>query len=166
MDMARARVAENMPIDLSTLPAKCVTCILGKQTRSSIPKVREGPKATEKLERVYIDLCGPMLSPSRTDNRYIMNIIDDYSSFSWTIPLKRKDDAILALLPWHKAVENQSKSRLRSIVTDNGELVNFITKAWCDKYGIIHYTTAPYTSLQNGKVERLHWTIVSRARAM
>jgi Reverse transcriptase (RNA-dependent DNA polymerase)/Integrase core domain/GAG-pre-integrase domain len=166
INMARSRVADDMPIDLSTIPAKCVACVLGKQVRTPIPKIRENPKSTEKLDRVYIDLCGPMSSPSRTENRYCMNVIDDYSSFSWTFPLKSKDDAILVLLAWHKAAENQCDSKLRSIVTDNGELVNYITKAWCDKYGIAHYTTAPYTSLQNGKVERLHRTIFHRARAM
>jgi hypothetical protein len=142
-----------MPINLLTLPAKCVTCILGKQSHSLIPKVCEGPKSMEKLECVYIDLCGPMLSLSWTQNHYIMNIIDNYSNFSWTVPLKLKNNTILALLPWHKAVENQSKSKLHSIITDNGKLINFITKAWCDKYGITHYTTAPYISLQNRKVE-------------
>src|SRR6266852_8136106 len=41
-------------------PSKCERCILGKQTRSSVPKVREGVWATKQLEHVYVNLCSPM----------------------------------------------------------------------------------------------------------
>jgi hypothetical protein len=39
IDMAHTGVAEDMPIDLSTLLAKCVACILGKQVHTTIPKL-------------------------------------------------------------------------------------------------------------------------------
>ena len=38
IDMARSNVAQGMTINLSSPPPKCQHCILGKQTRSSVPR--------------------------------------------------------------------------------------------------------------------------------
>jgi hypothetical protein len=38
--------------------------------------------------------------------------------------------------------------------------------AWCLTHGIDHQFTAPYTFIQNGRVERLHRTIMGKARSM
>jgi hypothetical protein len=81
VDMARKGSVEGMTIDLSSAPPKCTHCILGKQTCSPVPKTREGPKAVEKLEKVYVDLCGPMPCVSHSGRLYVMNIIDDFSGY-------------------------------------------------------------------------------------
>ena len=95
-----------MPIDLSNPVSKCAACILGKQTRSSVPKIREGPKAVVLLERIYVDLCGPMSVASRSGCLYSMNVIDDYSSSVWSLPLRSKSEAFIVLKHWLTAVEN------------------------------------------------------------
>ena len=166
IDMARDKVVKGMPIDLSTTPPKCDHCILGKQTRSPVPKVREGIKASTPLERVYIDLCGPMPVTSRSGRVYSMNVIDDYTGYVWSLPLKRKSDASTILRGWHRAMENQSGHKLKILVTDNGELVSKSMTEWCSDLGIDHQLTAPYTSAQNGRAERLHRTLLGRARAV
>jgi len=38
--------------------------------------------------------------------------------------------------------------------------------SWCSQFGIDHRRTAPYTSAQNGRAERLHRTLLDKARAM
>ena len=166
IDMARQNVAKGMPIDLSSAPATCDHCVLGKQTRSHIPRAREGKRAAKRLERVFVDLCGPMPVVSKYNNLYSMNVIDDYSSYVWSIPLSRKSDAVNALQTWHRAVENQTNDKLKIIVTDNGELASQRMTTWCKLHGIEHRLTAPYTSAQNGRAERLHRTILGKARAM
>ena len=50
IDMARQNVAKGMPIDLSSALATCDHCVLGKQTRSHVPRAREGRRATKRLE--------------------------------------------------------------------------------------------------------------------
>jgi transposase InsO family protein len=166
LDMAQNRVADGMPIDLSSSAPKCEHCILGKQTRSSVPKLREGPKATARLERIFMDLTGPMSVQSRSGRMYSMNIIDDFSSYIWSLPLRSKGEAASILQHWHRAVTNQTGDKLKIMVTDNGELVSNITSDWCSTHGIDHQRTAPHTSLQNGRAERLHRTIMCRARTM
>jgi transposase InsO family protein len=152
--------------DLSTTPPRCNNCILGKQARSSVPRVREGEKATARLGRVYVDLTGPMSIKTKAGNWYLMNIIDDFSSYVWSIPLASKSDATQALQTWHRAIVNQSDARLKIINTDNGELLSNATTDWCVAHGIVHHLTAPHTSAHNGRVERLHRTIMGKARAM
>ena len=60
-----------------------------------------------------------------------MNIIDDYTSYVWTIPLKMKDEAAPSLMNRYCAVKNQSGHRLKILVTDNGELVSKSMVNWC-----------------------------------
>ncbi|KAI0037755.1 hypothetical protein FA95DRAFT_1453867, partial [Auriscalpium vulgare] len=79
LDMATSSAVEGMPVDLSLAPAKCEPCILGKQVRSAVPHTREGLKATRRLERVFLDLCGPMSVVSKSGNKYAMNLIDDFT---------------------------------------------------------------------------------------
>lgn len=107
----------------------------------------------QRLEQVFVDLCGPYLVTSKSGCRYSMNIIDDFSSYVWTIPLWGKDDGANALEVWHHLVENRSGEKLKILVTDNGELVSHSITHWCGEHGIEHQLTAPYTSAQNGRAE-------------
>jgi len=95
-----------------------------------------------------------------------MNVINNFTSYVWSLPLKSKSEAINVLCAWHHAVENQTGDRLKIIVTNNGELVSKMTTAWCKLYGIDHQLTTPYTSAQNGQAEHLHRTILGKARMM
>ena len=164
--MARSKAVQGMPIDISFTPPKCDSCILGKQTRSSVPKVREGVRASRPLERVFLDLCGPMSVASRSGRLYSMNVIDDYTSYVWSLPLRNKSDAIVVLQGWHAAVQNQSGHRLTYLITDNGELSSHSMTVFCSRNGITHLFTAPYTSAHNGRAERLHRTLHEKARTM
>lgn len=166
VDMARKQTVEGMTINLSSSPPKCQACILGKQTRSSIPKEREGERATRPLERVFVDLCGPIRPVSSSGRLYSMNVIDDFLSYVWSLPLRSKSDASSILQRWHRAVTNQTSHWLQILISDNGELVSNAMAEWCARNGIDHRRTAPYMSAQNGRAERLHRTLLGKARAM
>ena len=105
-DMTKSGLIQGVNVhSLANIP-KCDACIIGKQTRSPVPKVRrngEGGRATRRLEKVWVDLTGPMDIKSRTGNLYIMNIVDDYSSFPWSILLKNKSKAFSYLQTWQCA---------------------------------------------------------------
>ena len=163
IDMARNNVVKGMSIDLSSLPPKCEHYILGKQTRSSVPKTREGTRADKPLDWIYIDLCGPMSIASHSGCMYSMNIIDDFSSFIWSIPLRSKNDAAPILKTWLTAVELQTPHWLCLFVTDNGELATIQIQNWCHEQGILHLFTVPYMSAHNGHAEHLHHTLMNKA---
>jgi hypothetical protein len=122
--MAHDKVIKGMPIDLSSLPPKCDSCILGKQTQSPVPKKRKGIRASKPLERVYVDLYEPMPCASHTGRLYSMNVIDDHTGYVWSLLIRLKSEAASTLHRWHHAVENQSGHKLKILVTDNGELVS------------------------------------------
>lgn len=126
----------------------------------------EGVRATSPLGRVYVDLCGPMPCASHTGRVYSMNVINDYSSYVWSLPLRYKLEAAGVLRSWHRAVVNQSGHQLKILVTDNGELVSKSMTDLRSDHGIDHLLTAPYTSAHNGHAERLHRTILGCAHSM
>jgi hypothetical protein len=166
LDMTHSTHITGMPANTSTAPQTCDTCICGKQTHHPVPKTREGQKATRRLERIFVDLTGPQSVVSRAGCSYIMNIIDDFSGYHWTRLLKAKSDAARELRKWLLVAENQSRERLCYLVTDNGELCSGDMARWCAERGITHQLTAPYTSAQNGHVERLHCTLMNKAHTM
>ena len=121
--MAKAEVSKGMQIDLSLHPAKCDHCAIGKQSKIPVLKKWEGNKAKEWLGRVYVDLCGLMLATSHSGKLYCMNLIDDFSSYVWTIPLHNKAEASNALKVWHKAVMTQSGCILHVLISNNGKCI-------------------------------------------
>ena len=165
-DLARSGNATGMPITLSTEPPACDACILGKQTKSSVPTVRVGGKATRRLRIVHVDLIEHPDTVSAAGNKYIMDIIDDFSSYAWSIPLSAKSDAFPALQAWEKARELETNLKIGIYRSDNGELKSEAMREWLLSRGTQHQFTAPYTSAQNGRVERLHRTLMGKARAM
>jgi transposase InsO family protein len=164
--MIRDEVVTGMKADTSLAPPACDACIRGKQTHHSMPKLREGNKAEKRLGRVYVDLTGPQSVIGRSGCSYIMNIIDDFSGYHWTRLLKAKLDASRILRERLEVAEIQSGERLCYLVTDNGELRSNEMTCWCAERGITHLFTALHTSAQNGRVERLHRTLMNKARAM
>ena len=123
IDMAHNKVVKDILINLFS-PLKCDHCILEKQTHSSVPKVWKRVRATIPLEYVYIDLCGPMPIVSCFRCLYFIDVINDHFSYTWSLPLKRTSDIALIFCDWHCAIEKCSSHTLKTIITDNGELVH------------------------------------------
>ncbi|OBZ65473.1 Retrovirus-related Pol polyprotein from transposon TNT 1-94, partial [Grifola frondosa] len=165
-EMARRGKAAGMPVDLSSAPPKCELCILGKQTRTPVPKVREGTRATARLELVYVDVIGPSPVKSASGNLYSVDILDDHSSCSWTQPIPSKDRTASVVQNWVTARELETGSRVKALQFDNGELVTTALLSWAAEKGINIRRTAPYTSAHNGRVERLHRTLMSKSCTM
>jgi hypothetical protein len=63
-------------------PIDCATCLAGKQRHEDIPCFRTN-RATQPLELVYTDVCGPFCTKSLSGARYFLLFIDDYSRRMW-----------------------------------------------------------------------------------
>jgi len=118
------------------------------------------------LERVFVDLCRPKPCRSQSGQLYSMNVIDDFSSYIWSLPLRNKEEAASVFQLWHCAVENQSGHCLKILVSNNGKLISNSMHEWASTHGVDHQQTAPYMSAQNRCAEHLHCTLLGKARAM
>lgn len=70
---------------------QCVHCLKGKQTRQPFKK-KNAQRASEVLELVHIDVCGPMKETSWGGARYFMTVIDDKTRKIFVYFLKSKDE--------------------------------------------------------------------------
>jgi transposase InsO family protein len=93
--------------------------------------------------------------------------LDDFSGYVHVKPLTSKAKAFPVLKSWINRMEIQTGRNAKRIRTDNGgEWLSADAAAWQDNMGIIWERTAPYTSLQNGRVERANRSIQERMRAL
>nr|GEY97807.1 hypothetical protein [Tanacetum cinerariifolium] len=69
----------------------CSYCELSKAKRSLF-KSKAIPSSKERLNLLYMDLCGPMRVASINRKKYILVIVDDYSRYTWTLFLRSKDE--------------------------------------------------------------------------
>ena len=68
-----------MPIVKTTGSERCKSCLLGKMTRTPFKDSTHRVKAP--LQRVYMDLCGPMKTQSIGGRSYFMLITDEYTRY-------------------------------------------------------------------------------------
>ena len=139
---------------------------MGKQVRTSVPNVRSGEKSKCKLGIVWVDLTGPEAVESASHMQYLMNVVDDHSSYPWTFPLHHKLDALPVLQSWAKRTEAQCGEKVGIFRLDGGELDSNTMRNWCDGNGYELQLTTAYTSTHIGHVERMHHTIMDRMRAI
>ncbi|KAJ0453375.1 putative RNA-directed DNA polymerase [Helianthus annuus] len=145
---------------------ECISCIKGKKKKKSHPGKKEN-SISRPLERLHMDLFGPVNVKSITGDLYCLVVTDDYSSFSWVSFLKSKDETFESLMALFRKIENLYHARIRRIRSDNGtEFKNVKMEEYCDERGILHEFSAPYTPQQNGVAERKNRTLIEMARTM
>lgn len=143
----------------------CQTCCEGKQCR--LPFKHVGTRATQALEVIHADLCGPMEVTSMGGSKYYLVLEDDFSRMAFVYFLKRKDQALDYFKEFKALVENQKNTKIKCFRSDNGgEFCSSMFESFLSKNGIIHQKTNPYTPQQNGMSERMNRTLVEKARCL
>lgn len=154
-----------MEVDGDGCEGYCVDCLKGKQTRGRFHDVQ---RETGVLDRVYIDLMGPISTPTMNGEVYAITADDGGSSWHHVALLKTKtaSESIRWLEHFHAMAERQTGRKLKCIRTDNGgEFCNHLWDEYLSKHGIRHEKTTPYTPQQN-LGERGHRTLANCSRAM
>jgi hypothetical protein len=118
--MAKKKLMSGMLVNLSALPPICEHCIVGKQTKTAVPKTREGEQATERLAKIFSDITGPEDVNTKVGEKYMLNFIDDASGMSWIYPIKEKSDAAVHFKDWKALVEKESSTEVKILKMDNG----------------------------------------------
>jgi histone deacetylase 1/2 len=99
--------------------------------------------------------------------KYYLVIVDDFSHFMWTFPLRQKSDTAATLIAFVAYVHTQFSRPLVAMQADNGtEFINSTVTAFFTTHGIRLRLSCPYTSAQNGKAERAIRTLNDVTRTL
>src|SRR5579871_4185353 len=124
-------------------------------------------RASNILELIHTDICGPMNYLSLGGAKYFIIFIDNKTRMTFIYLLKTKGEAFDKFKNFQALVENQQNKKIKRIRSDNGgEFTSKKFKQYLQDYGIQHETTVPYTSQQNGVSERSNRTIIERTKSM
>ena len=163
--LAKKEMVKGLPI-LQEIEEICADCVIGKQHRDSIPKASNW-RATEKLQLVHSDICGPINPTSNGGSRYFITFTDDFSRKTWTYPLIEKSNAFDMFRKFKALVEKESKCQIQCLRTDRGgEFTSNAFNEFCSENGIKRQLTAAYTPQQNGVSERKNRTLLNMVRSM
>ncbi|PNX62933.1 retrovirus-related Pol polyprotein from transposon TNT 1-94, partial [Trifolium pratense] len=92
---------------------------ISKHHRDSIPKTASW-RASNKLELIHSDICGPINPSSNGGCRYFITFTDDFSRKIWTYPLKDKSSAFEVFKKFKALVEKESNHQIKCLRTDRG----------------------------------------------
>ncbi|KAG7536804.1 Ribonuclease H-like superfamily [Arabidopsis suecica] len=152
--------------EIQQVKATCEAYVKGKQHRVPFPK-QSAWRATEKLQLIHSDLCGPITPSSNSQKRYLISFIDDFSRKTWIYFALEKSEALHHFKLFKAFVEKQTGMFIKCLRTDRGgEYNSGEFKEFCDKNGIKRQLTTAYTPQQNGVAERKNRTIMNMVRTV
>jgi hypothetical protein len=159
-----SKMVDGMDLGAWDDDVSCESCLSGKTAHKPFPK-GERRRASRVLELVHSDICGP-LPNSIGGSFYFITFVDDHSAHVEVDFLKKKRDALASFRAWKARVEKKTGQKVGKICTDNaGELTSNEFEVWLAGDGIVHQTTAPYSSHQNDVAECINRTLEEGARA-
>jgi transposase InsO family protein len=145
----------------------CSACQAGKQVGTHHP--HKNIMTTDRpLEVLHMDLFGPIAYISIGGSKYCLVIVDDYSRFTWVFFFQEKSQTQDTLKGFLRRAQNEFGLSIKKIRrSDNGtEFKNSQIEGFLEEEGIEHEFSSPYTSQQNGVVERKNRTLLDMERTM
>jgi hypothetical protein len=87
--------------------------------------------------------------------KYYAVFMDDFSRYTWFYPLHAKSDVYECFIKFKVLAEKQFSTSIKQLQSDRGgEFISNHFQSFLTKHGIVHRKSCPYTSQQNGLVER------------
>ncbi|KAK9152902.1 hypothetical protein Sjap_000382 [Stephania japonica] len=109
------------------------------------------------FQLLHMDVWGPYEQQSLQGSQYFLTIVDNFSRFTRTYLLSCKSSTVNTIDSFLRFVHNLFNTSVQIVRTDNGsEFVNIECTKLFSQMGIFHQRSTPYTSQQNGVVERKH----------
>nr|GEU50535.1 retrovirus-related Pol polyprotein from transposon TNT 1-94 [Tanacetum cinerariifolium] len=102
-DLAKNDLVSGLPKCKYHKEHLCPSCVQGKSKRASHPP-KPVLNSRQRLHLLHIDLYGPMRIASINRKRYVLVIVDDYSSYTWVHFLRLKDEAPEAIKTFLKRI--------------------------------------------------------------
>jgi transposase InsO family protein len=96
----------------------CDACVLGKLHAKGAQTPAQ--RATERAERLHVDLGGPITPMTTMHEAYYLVVIDDLTRYTWICVMRRKSDTLSELRKLVTWIETQVGIQVKSIRSDNG----------------------------------------------
>ena len=152
----------------------CVNCIKGKQTNV---RRLSANRASDVLELIHTDICGPFPTASWNGQTYFITFIDDFSQYGYLYLIHDKSQSLDVFKNYKAEVENQLNKRIKRVRSDHGgkyygrydgsgeQCPGQFTK-FLEECGIVPQYTIPGTPSMNGVAERRNRTLKDMVRSM
>ncbi|RVW81185.1 Retrovirus-related Pol polyprotein from transposon TNT 1-94 [Vitis vinifera] len=168
------RVKKGMFLTLGCLsyrkPSDAERCIYvgdGKQTKT---KKLGANRATDVLELIHTDICGPYPTASWNGQQYFITFIDDYSRYGYLFLIHEKSQSLDVFKTFKAEVELQLNKRIKSVRSDrggeyygrydgSGEQRPGPFAKYLEECGIVPQYTMPGSPSMNGVAERRNRTL-------
>ena len=143
----------------------CEPCLMGKMTKTPFSGIME--RATDLLEIIHTDVCGPMNVEARGGYRYVLTLTDDLSRYGYIYLMKHKSETFEKFKEFQSEVENQRDRKIKCLRSDRGgEYLSHEFGTHLRKCGIVSQLTPPGTPQRNGVSERRNRTLLDMVRSM
>jgi transposase InsO family protein len=159
------RLGEWDNANVSITNFKCHECQLGKGRRLTTHESKD--RGVQPLGTIHADVWGPSPVPSISGHRYFLTVYDDYTRKISLTFMKHKSEVITKFKEYVCLVENQLNLKVKILRCDNGgEFTSNAFAMYLKEKGIEQHFTPPGSHGQNGRVERVHLTILNTVRTL
>ena len=124
------------------------------------------PRASEVLEKVHSDICGPISPGTFGRKKYFVSFIDDYSRYADVRLLGTRDDLYNEFSGWLDEEQRQTGVKLKRLHSDNAKEYKSDEFKAILPDGAKGTYAAPYSPQQNGISERFNRTLMNKVRSM
>ncbi|GJT13445.1 retrovirus-related pol polyprotein from transposon TNT 1-94 [Tanacetum coccineum] len=165
-DLTKYDLVDGLPKFKYSKDHLCSACERGKSKKSSHPP-KVVPSNHSKLELLHMYLCGPMRVASINGKDETLEIILDYSRFTWVYFIHTKDETLEIIKNFIARVQLNFNAKVHKFQIDNAtDFKNATLKAHYDKLGIMKQFSIARMPQENGVVERRNRTLVEATRTM
>ncbi|KAJ9556807.1 hypothetical protein OSB04_011421 [Centaurea solstitialis] len=143
----------------------CESCLSGKITKQ--PFNNENERATDLLEIIHTDVCGPFSHVARGGYQYFITFTDDFSRYGYVYLMRHKSETFEKFKEYQNELQNLLDKRIKFLRSDRGgeylsdEFDNHLMEC-----GIVSQLTPPYTPQMNGVSERRNRTLLDMVRTI
>ena len=122
----------------------CEPCLMGKMTKTPFSGTME--RATDLLEIIHTDVCGPMSVEDHDRYRYILTFTDDLSRYEYVCLIKHKSETFEKFKEFQSEVENHRNKKIKFLQSDRGgEYLSYEFGLHLKQCGIVFQLTPPGT---------------------
>ena len=99
----------------------CEPCLMGKMTKTPFSRTME--RATDLLEIIHTDVCGPMNIEARGGYRYFLTFTSELNKYGYIYLIKHKSEMFEKFKQFQSEVENHHNKKIKFLRSDQGESI-------------------------------------------